>query len=66
MKTIFLILLLITSYNYSQELNCSVIVNYQNVPVQNRELLVDFKNVVENYMNTTRFTNVNWDGDKID
>jgi len=66
MKKIFLMILLITSYNYSQEINCSVIVNYQNVPVQNRELLVDFKNVVENYMNTTRFTNVNWDGDKIE
>ncbi len=59
-------LLFISSYNYSQELNCNVIVNYQNVPVKNRDLLVDFKNVVENYMNTTRFTNVNWDGDKID
>ncbi len=66
MKKIFLMLLLISSYNYSQELNCTVIVNYQNVPVKNRELLVDFKNVVENYMNTTRFTNLNWDGDKID
>jgi hypothetical protein len=41
-------------------------VNYQNVPVKNRELLTDFKNVVENYMNTTRFTNISWDGDKID
>ena len=66
MKKIFLTLLLISSYNYSQELNCNVIVNNQNVPVKNRELLIDFKNVVENYMNTTRFTNVNWDGDKID
>jgi len=66
MKNIFLMLLFISSYNYSQELNCNVIVNYQNVPVKNRDLLVDFKNVVENYMNTTRFTNVNWDGDKID
>ncbi len=66
MKKIFLMLLLISSYNYSQELNCNVIVNFQNVPVQNRELLVDFKNVVENYMNTSRFTDLNWDGDKID
>ncbi len=56
MKKIFLMLLLISSYNYSQELNCNVIVNFQNVPVKNRELLVDFKNVVENYMNTSRFT----------
>ncbi len=66
MKIVFLILVLISPYLYSQELNCNVIVNYQNVPVKNRELLVDFKNVVENYMNTTRFTNLNWDGDKID
>jgi hypothetical protein len=66
MKKIFLILLLIPPYLYSQELNCNVIVNYQNVPVKNRELLTDFKNVVENYMNTTRFTNISWDGDKID
>ena len=66
MKTVFLILVLISPYLYSQELNCNVIVNFQNVPVNNRELLVDFKDVVENYMNTTRFTDLNWDGDKID
>ncbi|MGB5849361.1 MAG: DUF4835 family protein [Ignavibacteriaceae bacterium] len=66
MKTAFLILVLISPYLYSQELNCNVIVNFQNVPVQNRELLVDFKNVVENYVNTTRFTDISWDGDKID
>ena len=66
MKTIFLILVLISPYLCSQELNCNVIVNFQNVPVQNRELLVDFKNVVENYVNTTRFTDLSWDGDKID
>jgi len=66
MKTILLILLLIPTYLFPQELNCNVIVNFQNVPVKNRELLSDFKNVVENYMNSTRFTNINWDGDKID
>ena len=66
MKTVFLILVLISPYLYSQELKCNVIVNYENVPVKNRELLVDFKNVVENYVNTTRFTDLSWDGDKID
>jgi len=66
MKKIFLILLFISPYLYSQELNCSVTVNYQNVPVKNRELLADFRNVVENYMNGTRFTNETWEGDKID
>jgi Domain of unknown function (DUF4835) len=66
MKKIIIMLLLISSYIYSQELNCNVIVDYQNVPVKNRDLLADFKNVIENYMNTTRFTNQEWEGDKID
>ena len=66
MKKIILLILVVSSYSYSQELNCNVIVNYQNVPVKNRELLVDFANVVKDYMNTTRFTNETWEGDKID
>src|SRR3989304_7180535 len=66
MKKFILLILVVSSYSYSQELNCNVIVNYQNVPVKNRELLVDFANVVKDYMNTTRFTNETWEGDKID
>ncbi|GBD86701.1 hypothetical protein BMS3Abin03_00623 [bacterium BMS3Abin03] len=66
MKKLILLLLLFTTYNYSQELNCNVLVNYQNLPVNNRELLSDFKNVVMDYMNNTHFTDENWDGDKIE
>jgi len=66
MKKLILFVLIFTTYNFSQELNCNVLVNYQNLPVKNRELLVDFKNVVMNYMNSTRFTEEAWDGDKID
>lgn len=64
-KTIFLILIG-ASVCYSQELNCRVDVNFENLPVNNRELLTDFDSVIESYMNTTRFTNDNWDGLKID
>jgi len=66
MKKIILLIILISSYIYSQELNCNVIVNYQNLAVNNRELLADFSNVVKDYMNTTQFTNEAWEGDKID
>ena len=66
MKKIIVFVLLFTAYSFSQELNCNVIVNYQNVPVKNRELLADFKNVIETYMNTTKFTQQAWEGDKID
>ena len=66
MKKILFISLILSTYVYSQELNCNVIVNYQNLPVNNRELLADFGNVVQNYMNSTQFTNETWEGDKID
>lgn len=66
MKKIFLLILVVSTYVYSQELNCNVVVNYQNLPVNNRELLADFGNVVKDYMNTTQFTNEAWEGDKID
>ena len=66
MKKIFLLILVVSTYVYSQELNCNVVVNYQNLPVNNRELLADFGDVVKNYMNTTQFTNEPWEGDKID
>ena len=66
-KFFFVVIFLLISVSiYPQELNCKVIVNYQNLPVKNRELLVDFRNVVEGYMNTTRFTDEVWEGDKID
>ena len=48
-----------------QELNCNVDVNFESLPVNNRELLVDFKSAVENYMNTTKFSDEDW-GQKID
>lgn len=65
MKYTVLFLLFLSFAAFAQELNCRVEVNYQNLPVNNRELLTDFAGVIENYMNTTRFTNVDW-GQKID
>ena len=66
MKKTILVFFLFTLPVLSQELNCSVIVNYENLPGKNRDLLTGFADVVENYMNTTRFTDLNWDGQKID
>jgi hypothetical protein len=66
MKLFFLILFLFTSLNLAQELNCKVNVNYEGLSVNNRELLINFANEVEKYMNTTQFTGEAWDGQKID
>jgi len=64
---IFLILVLIPfTLSFTQELNCTVTVNYEGLSVENRERLVDFRDVIEAYMNTTQFTGEAWDGQKID
>lgn len=65
MKKLFLVLLVLSSINFAQELNCRVSVNYESLPVNNRELLAGFSNAIEAYMNTTQFTGSSW-GEKID
>lgn len=65
MKTIFSLIFLIYSVSFGQELNCKVTVNYESIPVVNRELLADFAQTIEDYMNKTKFTD-KWDGDKIE
>jgi len=64
MKSVVTIILLLTTITYSQELNCRVTVNYESIPVVNRELLADFSRTIEDYLNKTRFTD-KWEGDKI-
>lgn len=49
----------------AQELNCKVEVNYQNLPVNNRELLTEFGAVIESYLNNTRYTDQDYN-QKID
>jgi hypothetical protein len=66
MRKLLLIVLIPFSISFPQELNCIVTVNYEGLGVKNRELLVDFANIVESYMNTTQFTGEAWDGQKID
>lgn len=65
MKRTLFIFLLLPAIVMAQELNCKVDVNFQSLPVNNRELLTEFASVIENYMSNTRFTNVDW-GQKID
>jgi hypothetical protein len=65
MKYTLIIFLLFNITILAQELNCRVDVNYESLPVNNRELLADFSSVIENYMNSTRFTSEDY-AQKID
>lgn len=66
MRKLILIILFGCTISYGQELNCKVSVNYEGLPVLNRELLADFGGMIESYMNSTQFTNKPWNGLKID
>ncbi len=65
MKIFFALLFFSTIHVFAQELQCHVEVNYEKLPINNRELLSDFANEVEKYMNTTRFTDLDYQS-KID
>jgi len=65
MKYTVLIFLFFSAASFAQELNCRVDVNFQSLPVNNRELLTEFAGVIENYVNTTRYTNEDY-AQKID
>ena len=65
-RNILILVLISFTISFSQELNCSVTVNYEGLSVENRDLLVDFASVIESYMNTTQFTGQAWKGQKID
>ncbi|NWF50765.1 MAG: DUF4835 family protein [Ignavibacteriaceae bacterium] len=63
--TVFLIVIF-SGISLAQELNCKVLVNYENLSVSSREKLVNFASVVEDYMNKTKFSPEEWEGEKIE
>lgn len=65
MKLILTFLFALSSLLYSQELNCTVTVNSESLPVESRDRLSDFGDAVENYINQTRFTDDSWEYPKI-
>lgn len=66
MKSILTALLIFTGSIFAQELNCTVTINTDNITTSQKDLLSDFKNVVEDYLNKTKFVGDSWEGPKID
>lgn len=65
MKKIIFVLMFISGLIYSQELRAKVTVNYEQLPTASKERLVDFQYAVENYLNDTRFTELDWEGEPV-
>jgi hypothetical protein len=56
MKFLLVALFALSAMIFPQELNCTINVNMDNIPVSNRDLLSDFSQQLTNYMNRTHFT----------
>lgn len=65
MKYLLVALLLMPVCLFSQELDAIVKVNYEKLPTTNKDLLTNFAQDVQDYLNHNRFTGDTWDGDRI-
>lgn len=65
MKKIFCIAIILNFIAFGQELKADVTVDYQNLPVINKESLRNFEATIEDYLNNTRFAGGEWGFDKI-
>lgn len=65
MKFILGLLVLLTFTLKAQELQATVTVQYENLPVLNKESLVNFAQVIQDYLNNNRFTGTTWNNPKI-
>jgi len=65
MKFILGLLVLLTITLKAQELQATVTVQYENLPVINKESLVNFAQTVQDYLNNNRFTGATWNNPKI-
>ena len=63
-KTLIIIAILFSTIK-AQELFCSINVDFANLPVTQRKLLVEFKTTVEDFMNNQSFADEFWEGNKI-
>lgn len=67
-KILFLLLIIqfISIYGLvAQEIECNVIVNIEQIEQENRYKISSLENDIKNYINTQRFTNLQWEGDRI-
>ncbi|MCX6120991.1 MAG: DUF4835 family protein [Ignavibacteriales bacterium] len=62
---VFTLLVVVTPLLVSQELNCTVTVNMESIQSAQRGYLRTFAQDIERYMNNTRFSNEDLDGERI-
>ncbi|OGU55099.1 MAG: hypothetical protein A2V66_13585 [Ignavibacteria bacterium RBG_13_36_8] len=65
MRKFFFLYLVFPAFILAQELDATIIINYEQLPTAAKERLEGFQRAVEDYLNNNRFTRSTWDGEKI-
>ncbi len=65
MKRLIIAFLLIPAFLFAQELDAKVTVNFDKLPNTYKDKLADFAQQVQTYLNSNRYTEEDWEGDKI-
>lgn len=65
MKKILLFILLAPMVLFSQELDATVTINYEQLPAEYKDKLDNFQSQIQDYLNNNKFSLGNWEGDKI-
>jgi hypothetical protein len=70
MKKIFFVFALMLlpffgSISYSQEIRATVSINMEQIPFESRTQLLTMENDITRYINSQKFTNIEWKGDPI-
>lgn len=65
MKKFIFLFLVFPAITFSQELAANVVVSYEQLDNASKERLVNFQQDVENYLNSARYTDKAWEGERI-
>lgn len=65
MKKLLILIFLISSIISAQELDATVIINYEQLETVYKDRLINFARSAEDYLNSNKFTRQEWDGDPI-
>lgn len=61
MKNLIIVMIFLPAFMVAQELNARVTVNYEQLPTSGKEKLVDFQTAIEDYLNNTKFTDLEYE-----
>ncbi len=65
LKIILLFCFFLSVTTYAQEIDCNITVNVEQVSFENRNYISSLANDLENYIDNQKFSDVDWEGEKI-